>query len=157
MMLSSETELFVMKIRANPWLQDSQLRLAFGVPKCRLLIRCFLRPSMVTDRASQSALSGRKRMAGLNRAFGPLFCSNQLAMLLGVETLDKQSSVLRRARLRYWTCAVVWVTQILPSFDQAERERGRGIREKTMASPSKPSSEALPVQLSPEMVRKCKC
>ena len=110
-----------------------------------------------TDRAGQSALSSRKRMAGLNRAFGPLFCSNQLAMLLGVETLDKQSSVLRRARLRYWTCAVVWVTQILPSFDQAERERGRGIREKTMASPSKPSSEALPVQLSPELVRKCKC
>jgi len=45
---------------------------------------------------------------------------------------------------------------MLPSFDQAEKGV-REIREKTMASPSKPSSEALPVQLSPELVRKCKC
>jgi hypothetical protein len=66
-MLSLETELFM-------------VRLAFGVTKWRLLIRWFPRPSMATDRAGQSALSGRKRMAGLHRAFGPLFCSNQLAM-----------------------------------------------------------------------------
>lgn len=71
--LSLETELFTLKpeLPPNPWLQDSEPRLAFGSTKWRLLSVAFsAHPSMMTG---QSALSGRKRASALHRAFGTLF------------------------------------------------------------------------------------